>query len=476
VTFKDLKKRVSATHEVQQQTKLFERMRDKSFWIWDTRQHKQVDIETNGDCCFNHIIGLPTKDGVEKPLFDYERKIFDALKSQKYIWIKKATGLGITEYFLRYIGWLCLRNDDYRNSQICIVTGPNIDMAIRLIKRLKALFETKHNIIFSNKETVLELNGCTIEAFPSNHLDSYRALDNPKFILLDEADFFRKGEQEDVRHVSERYIAKSNPYIIMISTPNAPGGLFDTMEREPENTCMYKRIHLDYTCGLDKIYTEKEIEKAKQSPAFPREYQLAYGYGIGNVFLPDHIDRAIELGAEQIKYFSKDYNPSSSRALSIDPGFGSSKFAMVITELINGMIVVVYAKAFEKPDYQEAIDVAFNLMREYKINKVFVDGSNRAVWTTLKNTIGESIHDNDEIYESDMIVPVSFGIEHKRMLSDLQLLFSNQMVAVPPQFEDLILDLRIARTSAEGKVEKTASAQLDLFDCMRLCTKHYRFE
>jgi hypothetical protein len=28
-----------------------------------------------------------------------------------------------------------------------------------------------------------------------------RALDNPKFILIDEGDFFRKGEQEDVRHV-----------------------------------------------------------------------------------------------------------------------------------------------------------------------------------------------------------------------------------------------------------------------------------
>jgi hypothetical protein len=49
-------------------------------------------------------------------------------------------------------------------------------------------------------------------------------LDNPKFILLDEADFFRKGEQEDVRHVSERYIAKSDPYIVMVSTPNAPDG------------------------------------------------------------------------------------------------------------------------------------------------------------------------------------------------------------------------------------------------------------
>jgi hypothetical protein len=55
-------------------------------------------------------------------------------------------------------------------------------------------------------------------------------------------------------------------------------------------------------------------------------------------------------------------------------------------------------------------------MRDYKINRVFVDGSNRTVRTTLKNTIGESIHDNDEIYESDMIVPVSFGVEHKKML------------------------------------------------------------
>jgi len=50
-------------------------------------------------------------------------------------------------------------------------------------------------------------------------LDVYRALDNPKFILLDEADFFRKSEQEDVRHVSERYIAKCDPFIVMVSTP-----------------------------------------------------------------------------------------------------------------------------------------------------------------------------------------------------------------------------------------------------------------
>lgn len=68
---------------------------------------------------------------------------------------------------------------------------------------------------------------------------------------------------------------------------------------------MYKRIHLDYTCGLGKIYTKEEIENAKKSPSFEREYCSKYGYGIGNVFLPDHIDKAIELGAEQISLQQK---------------------------------------------------------------------------------------------------------------------------------------------------------------------------
>jgi hypothetical protein len=70
-----------------------------------------------------------------------------------------------------------------------------------------------HNIIFDSKETVLELNDCRIEAYPSDNIDAFRALDNPKFILLDEADFFPKFQQEDVRYVSERYIAKSDPIV-----------------------------------------------------------------------------------------------------------------------------------------------------------------------------------------------------------------------------------------------------------------------
>ena len=94
----------------------------------------------------------------------------------------------------------------YRNCQMCIVTGPNIDIAIKLIKRMKNIFETKLGLIFQDKETVLKLNGCIIEAYPYNHLDAYRALENPTFILIDEGDFFRKSEQVRARFVTERYI------------------------------------------------------------------------------------------------------------------------------------------------------------------------------------------------------------------------------------------------------------------------------
>ena len=210
MTFKDLRKRIngSSVEPQQQQIRLFNICKDKPFWIWDQNHHKLQDVTTKGYCCFNHIIGLPKKELEEKPIFDYEKLLYDSLLDNhysnslnhdfkhKHLWVKKATGLGVTEFFLRLMTWLCLKNNDYRNSQMCIVTGPNIYIAIKLIKRMKGLFEVKLGITFDSKETVLELNGCTIEAYPSNHIDAYRALDNPKFILVDEGDFFRKGEQE----------------------------------------------------------------------------------------------------------------------------------------------------------------------------------------------------------------------------------------------------------------------------------------
>jgi hypothetical protein len=265
----------------QKQQQFFEQFKSKPFWIWNKESHKKQYHISSGRCCFNHVISLPVKNSKKMPLFDYEQKIYDVLQETKYVWIKKATGLGITEFMLRYMAWLCLRDDKLKGSHMCVVTGYRIEMAIKLIDRIKGLFPT---IAFYTRKEEVELNGVKIKAFPSYHLDAMRGLANVSFILLDEADFLPPGQQQNARYVSEGYIAKSNPYIVFVSTPNAPGGLFEQIEKETEDKCLYKRLFLDYTCGLNRIYTPEEIEKARASPSFDRAYDLKYVRKIRNVF------------------------------------------------------------------------------------------------------------------------------------------------------------------------------------------------
>jgi hypothetical protein len=401
----------------------------------------------------------------------------------KHLWVKKSTGLGVTEFFLRLMAWLCLRNNDYRNSQMCVVTGPNIDIAIKLIKRMKGLFEPKLHVTFDSKETVLELNGCTIEAYPSNHIDAYRALDNPKFILIDKADFFRKGEQEDVRHVSERYIAKSDPYIVMVPTPNAPDGLFEHIEKEDEETCLYKRLLLDYTYGLGRIYTQEEIDKAKASPSFEREYNLKYLGLIGNVFHTKDIESAIQKGTQ---YSPSEINHFSQKSMGIDPAFGSSSFGIVITQWVDNQIQIMHAEEYQRPDFNQMISVVWDLFRRFgKINKIYIDGSNPSFIRALKIQIGED-EEYEEIikeakrrnrnYEFSMdVVPVSFSTEHRSMLGNCKMLLERDggYIAINPKFDKLITSLRTA-VENDGVLDKEATSYDDVFDAFRLALHFYR--
>ncbi len=499
MTFKDLKKRI--TLEVpQQQYKLFDRLRNKSFWIWNIQEHRQQDMRINGDCCFNHIIGLPQKDGDDKPLYDYEEIIFDSLigsAKDKHLWIKKATGLGISEFMLRFMAWLCLKDNALAGSQMCIVTGPRIDLAIALIDRMKKLFANSKDIAaaaaFDTKETVIELNGVKIEAFPSHHLDAMRGLPNVSFILLDEADFFPLGQQQDARDVSERYIAKSNPYIVMVSTPNAPEGLFERIEKESEDTCLYKRIFLDYTYGIGKIYTAEEIAMAKQSPSFEREYNLKYLGKIGNVFHTKDIEAAIEKGRKYDPDASNAYSSFTSRSMGIDPGYGSSAFGVVVTQWVDDHIQILHAEEYNRPDYNEMLSVVYGLISKYQIDKVYIDGANPSFIKSLKLQIGEEA-DYDKViarYKSEgfgaenatkdmTIVPVNFNKEHKAMLGHCKMILEheprNGKIAInPDRFDKLITSLRTA-VDNDGVLDKESTSFNDISDAFRLALKFYHFE
>ena len=377
---------------------------------------------------------------------------------------------------------------------MCIVTGPRIDLAIALIDRMKKLFASSRGITaiaIDTKETVIELNGVKIEAFPSHHLDAMRGLSNVSFILLDEADFFPPGQQQDARDVSERYIAKSNPYIVMVSTPNAPEGLFERIEKEAEDTCLYKRIFLDYTYGIGKVYTTEEIEKAKQSPSFEREYNLKYLGKIGNVFHTKDIEAAIEKGR---KYdpdaIGSSYLYFTSRSMGIDPAWGSSAFGIVVTHWADDHIQILHAEEYHRPDYNEMLSIAYGLMSKYNIDKVYIDGANPSFIRSLKLQIGEDA-DYDKViaryrseglgdsWSQDMkIVPINFNKDHKAMLGHCKMILERDggRIAInPDRFDKLITSLRTA-VDNDGILDKEATSYNDIFDAFRLALKFYHYE
>jgi hypothetical protein len=450
---------------------------------------------------FNHAIGLPEKNGQAMPLFDYEQLLYNTLQEHKHIWIKKATGLGVTEFMLRCMAWLCFNGipTPGTNGQMCIVTGPRIALAITLIDRMKGLFSaesTQNSGLFNGnlrtpqfttKETVIELNGVHIEAYPSHHLDAMRGLKDVSFIYLDEADFFPPGQQQDARDVSERYIAKSNPWIVMVSTPNAPEGLFERIEKEPESTCLYHRLFLDYTYGLNKIYTADEIQAAKASPSFEREYNLKYLGLIGNVFHVKDIEVAIEKG-KKIFYPTNSY---TQKSVGLDPGFGSSNFGVCITELVDGMINVIHAEEYQRPDFNAMISTTVRLLDQYNItfegrSRIFVDGANPSFIRALKDRVDEdaeydkqisfykhnypSVYDLQFLQQNMFVIPVPFNKEHKHMLAHTKemLEYNKGAVAIHPRHNKLITSLRTAVENGEGMLDKDATSHDDLFDAFRL--------
>ena len=84
MTFKELERYVNR-QEAQQEPNnrakelLKQKIRNKPFWIYYRHPSDMVN------CCFNHIISLPKKNGVEHPIYDYEVQIVRALEQPSYL-------------------------------------------------------------------------------------------------------------------------------------------------------------------------------------------------------------------------------------------------------------------------------------------------------------------------------------------------------------------------------------------------------
>jgi hypothetical protein len=152
-----------------------------------------------------------------------------------------------------------------------------------------------------------------------------------------------------------------------------------------------KHRHCNQTNHLGKIYTVEEIEKAKQSPSFDREYDLKHLGKIGNVLHTKDIEAAIEKGM----LYDSEITPANPFAadfgisMGIDPGYGSSSFGIVITQLVDAQLQVLYADEFQRPDFNDMLNVIMDLMNKHQVQKIFIDAANPSFIKALKLQIGD---------------------------------------------------------------------------------------
>jgi len=318
------------------------------------------------------------------------------------------------------------------------------------------------------------------KAFPAYNVDSLRSFTDFCFEFCDEAGFFPPKQMSLLRESVEGYRLKSKPKIIWNSTQGEVfGDVMDQIQDEiKRGKSPYKLLELPYQLGVGKIYDPELIEQEKLQPYFPREYELKKAFGIGDLFLESTIQKCLD-----IRYDPDAIVSMSPKAIGLDPSYGSSKFGICVCQFVDGRIQVVYAKEFDRPEPQEMERTVLDIIRQHGLfvnnatnGQILIDGANIAFAKYLKTMLNErtdyeDIDDNDFKYMR--VRPINFGTTHKALLSNMMNLVNKGYVAIDERFEDLLLQLRIAKVDDHfGLIKKPHS--LDLVDALRLSL--YGFE
>jgi hypothetical protein len=175
--------------------------------------------------------------------------------------------------------------------------------------------------------------------------------------------------------------------------------------------------------------------------------------------------------------------------MGIDPAYCSSAFGIVVTQWVDGIVQIMHAEEYHRPDYNEMLSTVYGLMSRYDVDKVYIDGANPSFIKSLKLQIGEEA-DYDKViarYKSEglgdatkdmKVVPVNFNREHKAMLGNCKMILDQDpgKIAInPDRFDKLITSLRTT-VDSDGTLDKEATSYNDIFDAFRLALRFYHFE
>jgi hypothetical protein len=473
-----------------------EQYKDKPFWLFDRARHKLEYDRTNGRCCFNHLIGLPKKNDVSYPLFHWQKEIWDALQSHKLIAILKARGVGASELAIRYAMWLCLKDNQMQGKNIAIVTGIRENLSLELLNRFRNLLPD-YDWQTGASSNIATINKCRVIGYPSKRTKDLRGIDATKLCICDEFSHFDSLDQEQILPILEAFRTKSDCQILLMSTPGAVNDVYFKLFAESESTCRYKRLYIPWTKVYRTLLSEQELAEARQNPNFSQEYELKFGsYGENSCFSPDVIDRAIKLGQQYTaKYKDRGYPHAlyldGETVIGVDVGAAASQFAICVMQLWDRKMHIARSEVYQRPKEWDMIHRILTLYDETdQTANIYVDGANVSFIRTLASQMPSRknervdkeefisyikkhgwIQSDEDLAKYMVVVPVSFAKHGNRMLEKCSIALSRGWLAIDPRFEQLISDLRNARTKSNATtpwaLDKSVHGH-DALDSLRL--------
>ena len=224
-----------------------------------------------------------------------------------------------------------------------------------------------------------------------------------------------------------------------------------------------------------------ESEKKRLGIMYDQYFNADFIVGHGNVFRPDDIKACYEQYKEPV------LNTAAPISMGIDPGFGSSKFAVTILQFEDNLFKVLYAKEWDRPSYENMVSLIAQLRYQYRPNKIFVDAAKPDFIKSLKIQFSESIHYEDIIKEAKkekvdpdyrmFVCPVSFNEHGAELLGRFQHIVSKHWFSFSSiEHKELLKQMSSAQFQDNGNLDKAEVGDentFDVFDSTRLALKAF---
>jgi len=225
------------------------------------------------NCCFNHMVGLPTikfeeddenQESAPIELMGFNQRMLESYHLHKRLSQNKCRGSGSSEMFtVRYMVFKYGVMNTVYNHKAIICAGTRLASALEFSKRAKYLCDKIPQIyetvpINDAPETIKFRTGGRMSYFPANP-SAIRGQENVGDIILEECAHWNLLDDVEVYRASEFVYTKTKCHILHPTTPRGRRGFYYTKVWDPACKTNYYRDTINWreVTGLPVMKVEE---------------------------------------------------------------------------------------------------------------------------------------------------------------------------------------------------------------------------